>query len=207
MVRPTRLRNLVLVLVIVALVSWGALRLWTSAGREMPMLPWATPGVMGLLAVAVVVAGLPVRQWNRGHRSAPLDPLRAARTVVLAKSAQYAGALLAGWYAGQLLTIVPTVDVEPRRDLLVRALVAVIAALLVAAAGRLVERFCRIDRGGGRRDERGAGRRDERSRAGDDLSHGADDDHDRAERVGSEPATPTTSTSAVTPAPVATLIG
>ena len=65
---------------------------------------------------------------------------------MLAKAAQYAGALLTGWYAGQVLAIAPSVDVEPRRDLLVRGLVSVAAALLVWVVGWLVERFCRVDR-------------------------------------------------------------
>lgn len=146
MVRPTRTRNLLLLAAGVAVVTWIALRLWSRSGHELPMLPWSTPGVMGLLAVAVLVVGWPVRRWTRGHRTQPLDPLRAARTVVLAKAAQYAGALLTGWYAGQVLVIVPSLDVEPRRDLLVRGLVSTAAAVLVWVAGWLVERFCRVDR-------------------------------------------------------------
>jgi peptidoglycan/LPS O-acetylase OafA/YrhL len=145
-VRPTRTRAVALLAVIVAVVTWIVLRWWSASGRELPMLPWSTPGVMALLAVAVLVAGWPVRRWTRGQRTDPLDPLRAARTVVLAKAAQYAGALLTGWYAGQVLVIVPSIDVEPRRDLLLRGLVSTAAALLVWIAGWLVERFCRVDR-------------------------------------------------------------
>jgi peptidoglycan/LPS O-acetylase OafA/YrhL len=155
-VRPTRTRSLVLLAAGVAVVTWIALRWWASSGNELPMLPWSTPGVMGLLAVAVLVAGWPVRRWTHGQRTSPLDPLRAARTVVLAKAAQYAGALLTGWYVGQVLVIAPSVDVEPRRDLLLRGLVSVAAALLVWLAGWLVERFCRVDRRDDD-DERGAG--------------------------------------------------
>lgn len=146
MVRPTRTRSLLLLAGLVTVVTWIALRWWTSAGNELPMLPWSTVGVMGLLAVAVLVAGWPVRRWTHGRRTEPLDPLRAARTVVLAKAAQYAGSLLTGWYAGQVLVIIPSVDVEPRRDMLLRGVVSVAAAVLVWIVGWLVERFCRVDR-------------------------------------------------------------
>ena len=146
MVRPTRTRTLLLLALGVAVVTWIALRLWSRSGNELPMLPWSTPGVMALLAIAVLVAGWPVRRWTRGQRTQPLDPLRAARTVVLAKAAQYAGSLLAGWYVGEVLAIVPSIDVEPRRDMLVRGLVSATAAVLVWVAGWLVERFCRVDR-------------------------------------------------------------
>jgi peptidoglycan/LPS O-acetylase OafA/YrhL len=145
-VRPTHPQSVALLAVGVAVVTWVVLRWWSSSGRELPMLPWSTPGVMGLLAVAVLVAGWPVRRWTRGQRTDPLDPLRAPRTLVLAKAAQYAGALLTGWYAGQVLVIVPSIDVEPRRDLLLRGLVSTAAAMLVWLAGWLVERFCRVDR-------------------------------------------------------------
>lgn len=146
MVTPTRTRTLLVLALGVGLVTWIALRLWSRAGHELPMLPWSTPGVMALLAIAVLVVGWPVRRWTRGLRTQPLDPLRAARTVVLAKAAQYAGSLLTGWYVGQVLVIIPSLDVEPRRDMLVRGLVSAAAAALVWVAGWLVERFCRVDR-------------------------------------------------------------
>ena len=144
MVRPTRTPWLLLGAVLVAVAGWLGLRWWAQGGRELPMLPWTAPGVMAVLAAAVLVAGWQVRQWTRGKRERPLDPLRAARTVVLAKAAQYAGALLSGWYAAQSLVVLPTVDVEPRRDLLVRGLVSLVAAVVLWVVGWVVERWCRV---------------------------------------------------------------
>jgi hypothetical protein len=138
--------------VAVALAGWAGLSLWSSTGHELPMLPWSAPGVVLLLSVAVLVMGWPVRRWTRGTRAAPLDPLRAARTVVLAKAAQWAGALLAGWYVAQVLTVLPTLDVEPRRGVLLRAAVSGGSSLVLWLVGALVERWCRVDR---RRDDDG----------------------------------------------------
>jgi Protein of unknown function (DUF3180) len=143
-VRPTRTTRLLLGAGAVAVLGWLALRWWIQGGRELPMLPWTAPAVMGLLAIAVLVSGWQVRQWTRGRRERALDPLRAARTVVLAKAAQYAGALLSGWYAAQALAVLPTVDVEPRRGLLVRGLVSLAAAVVLWVVGWLVERWCRV---------------------------------------------------------------
>lgn len=144
--KATRQGPLLALAAAIAVVTGVLLRLWSGQGNELPAAPWTTPAVMLLMALAVLSAGLPVRRWTRGTRSRPLDPLRAARTVVLAKAAQYAGALLTGWYAGQALAMVTTLDVASRRALLLRVLVTAVAAALVWVAGWLTERFCRVDR-------------------------------------------------------------
>ena len=142
---PTRHRSLVVVAAGVAVVGWLALRLWSASGRALPSLPWSAPAVIVVLASVVLALGWPVRRWTHGHRDRPLDPLRAARTVVLAKAAQYCGALLSGWYAAQVLVLLPTADVESRRSLLVRAAVSLLSAGLLWLVGWLVERWCRVD--------------------------------------------------------------
>lgn len=143
--RATRTIRLILGAVAIALVGWLALRSWVSSGHELPAVPWSAPGVIVLLAVVVLVLGLPVRQWTNGERKQPLDPLRAARTVVLAKAAQYSAALLSGWYAAQILTLLPTLDVEPRRALLLRSGVSLLTSVVLWVVGWLVERWCRVD--------------------------------------------------------------
>jgi len=147
-VRPTRHRTVLLVALLAALAGWIGVRLWLSGGHEVPTVPWTTPGVMLLVAIAVLAFGWPVRRWTRGHRDRPLDPLRAARTVVLAKAAQYVGGLLGGWYLGLGLAVLPTIDVEARRSVLWRAAASLVAAVLIWLAGRLVERWCRVDDSG-----------------------------------------------------------
>ena len=144
-VTPTRHRTVLLMALVAAVVGWVGLRAWLTAGHELPAVPWATPGVMLLAALAVVALGWPVRRWTRGLRDRPLDPLRAARTVVLAKAAQFAGGLLGGWYVGLVLAVLPTADVGARRSVLLRAGASVVAAVLMWLAGVLVERWCRID--------------------------------------------------------------
>jgi hypothetical protein len=143
--RPTRTGPLLLVALAVAVIGWAGLQGWSVRGRELPPLPWSVPLVMVALAVGVLAAGWPVRRWQRGDLGRRLDPLRAARVAVLAKAAQWCGALLSGWYAAQLLVVLPTLDVDPRRGLAVRAGAALLAAVAVWVVGWLVERWCRID--------------------------------------------------------------
>ncbi|GAB3677659.1 DUF3180 domain-containing protein [Angustibacter aerolatus] len=141
---PTRTRTLLLAAVVVAAGGWAALQAWAGSGHELPMLPWSAPLLLLVVSGAVLAAGWPVRQWTRGGRDRPLDPIRAARTAVLAKAAQVAGSLLTGWYAAQALVLAPDADVSARRDALVRALVTLAASALLWGVGWLVERWCRV---------------------------------------------------------------
>jgi hypothetical protein len=142
-VRPARVSSAVLLAVVVAALGWLGLDRWTRGGGTYVPLPWTAVAGTAALAVAVVAAGLPVRRWVTGRRDRPLDPLVAARTVVLAKAAAYGGALLAGWYAAQALVIVPDL-VGVRRTRFLLAVAATVAAAGVAAAGFVVQRWCRV---------------------------------------------------------------
>ena len=87
--------------------------------------------------------GWAVRQFLRGKRP-QLDPIRAARTAVLAKASCYTGALLAGWYGGQVLALVSDLDVPGNGSRAVAAGVATAGAVVLAVVGLVVEWFCRV---------------------------------------------------------------
>lgn len=141
--KPARVVSVVLTAVIAGVVGWLVLRAWLDSGHEPLPLPWtAVAGTLGL-AVAVIAAGLPVRRWQQGRRDHAFDPLVAARTVVLAKAAAYGGAVLAGWYAAQAVTILPDV-VGARRTRLLLASLAFLSACAVSVAGMVVQRWCRL---------------------------------------------------------------
>ena len=142
--RPSRAGVLTAVAVVVAALTWSALRVWTARGGTEPELMWRTVLTVGLLAVAVFGIGWPVRQWVRGDKSRRIDALRAARTAALAKAASYAGALLLGFSAGYVLHFVPTVEIAARRTQLVLGLADFVVSGLLLAAGLLVERYCRV---------------------------------------------------------------
>jgi hypothetical protein len=142
-VSPARVRTVLLIFAVVALGGWGVLDAWTGAGRDPLPLPWTAILGTAVLALAVISIGLPVRRWVRGDRDQPLDPLFAARAVVLAKAAAYGGAALAGWYVAQGLDLMPDI-VGARRTKLALALLAAVAAAAVTVAGFVVQRWCRV---------------------------------------------------------------
>jgi hypothetical protein len=142
-VTPARPPFVVLLALVATALSWLGLDLWDSRGGTPPPLPWTTALGTLILCAGVVAAGLPVRRWVAGRRERPLDPLLAARTVVLAKAAAYGGALLAGWYAGQALILLPDL-VGVRRTRLLVAAGCALAAIALAGCGLLVQRWCRV---------------------------------------------------------------
>ncbi len=140
---PARPLTLLVVGIAVTVLGWLALDTWTGRGGEPLPMPWAAGVGTLALAVAVMAAGLPVRRWVAGRREQPLDPLVAARTVVLAKAAAYTGATLAGWYSAQALVTLPDL-VGARLTRLLVAAGAALTAVALAAAGLVVQRWCRV---------------------------------------------------------------
>jgi hypothetical protein len=63
---------------------------------------------------------------------------------MLAKAACYTGALLLGWYAGQVLAVLGHLEIPANGQRAVGAGVAAGGALLLAVVGLVVEAFCRI---------------------------------------------------------------
>jgi hypothetical protein len=140
---PARVLTAVLIGLVATAVSWVGLDAWVQADRSAPPLTWASVVGTGAIVVLVIAAGLPVRKWVHGTRDRLLDPLVAARTAVLAKTAAYGGAVIFGWYLSQGLVILPDL-VGARRTRFVIALIAAGLAVGVSVAGFVVQRWCRI---------------------------------------------------------------
>lgn len=141
--RLSRWPRLLAIAAAVAVVGWLLLRMWEMRGFVVPTVPWLVVLVMLAIAATVLSLGWSVRQFQRGKRPG-LDPLRAARTAVLAKAACYTGTILTGWYGAQVLLVIGELDIAARRDKAVMAAIAVVAAVVLAVSGYVVERFCRI---------------------------------------------------------------
>ena len=141
--QPARVSTVFVVALSVGGIGWLGLDRWIESGWDLPPLPWTAVVGMICLAVAVLLAGLPVRRWKRGERDRVLDPLYAARIVVLAKAAAYGGAALTGWYASQALVVLPDV-IGARAVHLALAVGGTAAAVSIVVSGFIVQRWCRV---------------------------------------------------------------
>jgi fumarate reductase subunit D len=139
----TRPTTLVLVAVVATALGWAVVSALSSRGITLPAVPWSMIAVLVVIAAVVLAMGLSVRRYLHG-RHPTLNPIRAARTAVLAKAACYTGALLAGWYAAQAVAVLGDLGIESQRARALSAGLAVLGSLLLAGVGLLVEWMCRV---------------------------------------------------------------
>jgi hypothetical protein len=125
-------------------VAWGLGSLADNAGITPLSVPLTAPLACIVVGAVTLWLAFAVRQYLAGKRPS-LDPLRAARTVVLAQASAYTGAMLGGAFLGYGLSIAADWGHEPRREAAIAAGIAAVGALALLVCGWIAERWCRID--------------------------------------------------------------
>ena len=140
--RPTRWPTVVGLLLGLGVLGWVFAEL---AWDDLAELPAYAP------ATAVVIAAFELGLARVVHRKVrgtvpvgkPMHPLQVARAAALAKASSAAGAMLAGFYGGFLVWLLPrTEKAAAGRDAWVSAWSA-LACLVLLGAALLLERACR----------------------------------------------------------------
>ena len=140
--KPTRPWVLLLIVVLVAAVTWAVL---TAVYTSLPPLTWT--GVPALLIAAGIEAwaGRDLRARIQGKRGArPAPPLFVARIVALAKASSQTAALLAGICAGFMLYLSGMASAPTPRGDLINASLSFGACLVLMAAALFLEYCCRV---------------------------------------------------------------
>lgn len=140
--RFTRVRDLIGLAVVAALISWFVIR---QLYGDLPPFPAFVPVSLAVLAVVEVVLGWQLRaRISRRPGTTPVQPLVAARAVALAKATSLVGAAAAGFWAGLLLYVVPNIDFLAVADSDSRTgVIGVVCALALVGAGLWLEYSCR----------------------------------------------------------------
>ena len=139
----TRWRTLLAITLVVGVLAALTTTWVDRQGPGMPHVAWPVVAVELLIAAVVFSMGWAVRQFLRGKRPS-LDPIRAARTAVLAKAACYTGALLTGWYGGQMAAHLLDLSVPGSAGRAGAAAIAAGGAVVLGVVGLVVEWFCRV---------------------------------------------------------------
>ncbi|MFC7219560.1 DUF3180 domain-containing protein [Streptomyces polyrhachis] len=132
---------------VAGVLGWAVARLWSQLGT-LPGVPVAAPVVLALIATVLLATALSLRarlaaQREREAGAKGVDPLMAARAVVLGQASAYVAALVAGLYGGCAVFLL--IDgVAGRGQQVLYAGLAAAAGWLVIAAAFLLERVCRL---------------------------------------------------------------
>lgn len=138
----TRPRDLLAVGLLAVLLGNLLTRIFYSS---IPSLPIAAGVTLGVLGVAELVGGHLLRGRIERRRGAPpVDPLLAARAVLLAKASSVAGSVVAGLWVGVLTYTLPQAGaVTAAAADSVTAGIGLVCALVLVGAGLWLEHCCR----------------------------------------------------------------
>jgi len=142
---PTRIRLLVALAVIAGAAGWGLVQVVDAwAGRLLPV-PWLAAAAMWLIAGATLYWTISSRPRLQGRPgSKPLPPLVAARTAALALAASRGGSLVAGFYGGVAIAMVPSVGTPSGGSTFWSATFASVGAIALVVAAMWLESICRL---------------------------------------------------------------
>lgn len=143
--REIRVTTLLLVAAVTGVVSFAVFTVITRSGSLVPRPALLSGVLLVVMGGLVLWLARPVRRYLKGQATKPLDPLRAARTVVLAQAAAITGAAAAGWYLGQVGVVLTDLSLEVNRGRLLPLGALVVASLALATAGLVAQRWCRVE--------------------------------------------------------------
>jgi hypothetical protein len=143
-VRTIRYRALATIAVVTAALGWLGNQVTERNGLPVPFLHLSSLVTMAAIAVFTLVLGLKVRRWRNGKRDKELNPVLAARTLVLAQACAYAGSLIFGWHAGILVEQLVLLLYRPGLGALPSVLAMMGGGLIMVVIGLVVERFCKL---------------------------------------------------------------
>lgn len=138
----TKIRDLIGIALVAALLTAILLRF---AYSDLPTLPRLAGVTFGVLAIVEAIFAWQLRNRIIGKAGAkPVQPLTAARAVALAKASSLVGALMAGVWAGVLLTVVPMVSTSPAAgEDRTTAFIGLVGSAALVAAALWLEHCCK----------------------------------------------------------------
>lgn len=136
------------------LLGWLGVRLAHRYGVAWPEPTWLAGLLLVGMAVAILLAGRLVRRAVRGIR--PIEPLRAARILVLAQACALTGAVVTGWNLALATVLLPDLDAGSVAARAVLCVALAACGVFLSAAGLLAQSACRLPpEDDPERDERG----------------------------------------------------
>jgi hypothetical protein len=148
--RPTPIRLLVALAIVAGSLGWAIVVLVHALAGRVVVVPWLAAGAMWLVAGALLSWTLSVRpRLQRQPGARPIAPIVAARSAALAIAASRIGALVAGFYAGVVIGLIPLFGTVSGAQSLWAALATCVGSAALAAVALWLEHICRLPAGPG----------------------------------------------------------
>lgn len=132
----------VVVVIATAILGWLGAFFAAESGWPVPVLGFTAVVTLAAVIVLELILGIRVLKDRQRPVADRMNPVAAARTLVLAQAGTYAGAAIGGWHAGLLVHRVPAAGFGS--GVVTEATVQVITALILVIVGFIVEQWCRI---------------------------------------------------------------
>ena len=147
--KPINPLRLLLIGLILTIAGWAATALTNRYGMATPVLPATALATMGVIVAITLILGIRVLRWRNSNRDSTkkktvLNPILAARTLVLAQACAYAGTVLLGWHAGIFLDQLRVWSLRSDQGITWLALAQAGGGLVMIVVGLVVERFCKV---------------------------------------------------------------
>jgi hypothetical protein len=144
-VKPINPLRLLFIGLVLTVAGWSATVVTTRYSMATPVLPATALATMAVIVAITLILGIRVLRWrNSTKRKKALDPILAARTLVLAQACAYAGTVLLGWHAGIFLDQLRIWNLRSDQGITWVAVAVAGGGLVMIVVGLLGERFCRI---------------------------------------------------------------
>jgi len=123
-------------------IATVVLRWFQLRGTDPLAVPLSVTIVLALIAGTVLFLGLRVRRWVQ--RGEEFDAIGATRTLALAQAAALVGAMQAGYFTAQIITVFDALPAPDAQSVTISAIGALIAAAALIAAGLIAQWCCRV---------------------------------------------------------------
>ena len=125
-------------------VAFAVSRYLVTSGHTPHPVSWVSLVVSASAGLVVLWLGWTVRQYRTGSNPG-MSGLRAARIAALSQAVAYTGSIMAGGFGGYALAVALEWSHAPRREVAISALIALVGAVGMVVAGRIAERWCKVD--------------------------------------------------------------
>lgn len=156
--KPTKILNLIVATAVAAISTYLLIRFAVGAGFKVPVSGLNLILTLPIIGAIVLILAIPIIRYRRSLRDlakAPVgsasprpkrvDPFYAVRVLLLAKATTIAGSLFAGWHLG-------AVAVQGSQPVIADSIwmnvAGLVGSVLMAIAGLITERICKIPDGG-----------------------------------------------------------